>query len=144
MTLAERFKQYVMWLDDSDDSCWIWVGGTKCDGRGKFKIRGKHVAAHRVAWALLSGRSLEKGMRLRQECAHPQCVRHWRVERPWKKLTDDEVIQIVRSSMPSHALAVRYGVSNDYIKHIRCGDRRASATRGSLRTSDHGSGRACA
>ena len=79
MTLLERFKRHVMFLDDSDDSCWIWVGCTRYDGRGKIKVaKNKHRSAHRVAWEFLNGKTLPKGVKLRQECAHPQCVRHWR------------------------------------------------------------------
>jgi hypothetical protein len=80
MSILERFKRKVMFLDDSDDSCWIWVGALRDDGRGRIKVNGHEERAHRVAWELLNGRSLPRGKRLRQECGHPQCVRHWHLE----------------------------------------------------------------
>lgn len=142
-TLLERFKQNVMMLDDSDDSCWVWVGYIKDDGRGWIRVAGKRRRAHRVAWELLNGRPIPDGMRLVQECAHPQCVRHWRLDRPWKKLSDDEVRAIRGTSIPSHALAVRFGVSSCYIRRIRCGAERASVFVGTDGTTHTESRRPC-
>jgi len=122
----ERFKRHVMFLDDSDDSCWIWTGALRDNGRGRMKVAGKEVQAHRIAWELLSGRPIPKGMRLRQECAQPQCVRHWRLDRPYRKLTAEQVRQIKAVGIPSYALAVRYGGSDSYIRRIRCGAERGS------------------
>jgi hypothetical protein len=124
--MIERFKKHVMLLDDSDDSCWIWTGALRDDGRGRFKVRGREWRAHRVAWELLHGRSIPKGMRLTQECNHPQCVRHWRLDRPWRVLTVEQVRQIKAAAMPAHALAVRYGVGTSYIRQIRCGAERCT------------------
>jgi hypothetical protein len=130
--VIERFKRRVMLLDDSDDSCWIWVGALRDDGRGRCPLghRHKERPAHRVAWELLNGRSIPKGMKLIQECDHPQCVRHWRLDRPNKVLTTEQVRQIRAAVMPAHALAVRYGVGTPYIRQIRCGaERRTDLTR---------------
>lgn len=126
MNWLEKFKGYVAFLDDSDDSCWIWTGGLRDDGRGRFQYKGREERAHRVAWQLLNGAELPRGMKLRQECDHPQCVRHWRIDRPNKKLTAEQVRQIRASNIPSHALAVRYGVSSVYIRSVRCGMARRS------------------
>jgi hypothetical protein len=83
MTSLERFKQHVVFLDDSDDSCWIWTGALRDDGRGRTWVEGRENErrAHRVAWEFLNGQSLPRGMRLVPECSHPQCVRHWRLAR---------------------------------------------------------------
>jgi hypothetical protein len=137
----ERFKRHVVFLDDSDDSCWVWIGALRDDGRGRAWVNGQERRAHRVAWELLNGRPIPPSMRLTQECGHPQCVRHWRLDRPGKKLTAEEVLQIRSTSIPSHALAVRYGVAGSYIRQIRCGFARPYRTD---RTRDNGGGRACA
>ena len=135
----ERFKSKVMWLDDSDDSCLIWVGALRDDGRGRFRVNGKERRAHRVAYELFNGCDVGD-FRLVQECNHPQCVRHWRRDRPDRKLTPEHIRQILHSQRPAPALAVRYGVSAQRIRNIRWEYRRL-CTDGTPHTNR---GRACA
>ena len=149
-TWQERFKSKVLWLDDSDDSCLIWVGALRDDGRGRFFFSSnkpggpwREVKAHRVAWELFNGRPVPKGVRLIQECNHPQCVRHWRLDRPSKKLSVDQVHAIRYSGRPAAALAVTFGVSVSYVKRIKCGAERASVNR-TDGTGHTETGRACA
>lgn len=124
----ERFKSKVMWLDDGDDSCLIWVGALRDDGRGRFWLHGEECRAHRVAWQIFNGDPIPEGYRLIQECSHPQCVRHWRLDRPDRKLTMEQVRQIRASNRPGAALAVQYGVSWSYIRRIKCGAERTDGT----------------
>jgi hypothetical protein len=87
-----------------------------------------------VAWEFLNGRAIPAGMRLTQECSHPQCVRHWRLDRPARMLTPEQTQQIQVASIPAHALAVRYGVSIKHIRNLRwrarCTDRTEDTTAG--------------
>jgi hypothetical protein len=115
----ERFKSHVQFLDDSDNSCWIWVGYTRDDGRGRVKANGRYLLAHRVAWELLHGRRIPAKLRLRQECSNPQCVRHWRLDKPWIKLSSEAREAIRTSREASHVLATRFGVSRSRIKQLR-------------------------
>jgi hypothetical protein len=138
---VKRFKEYVAFLDDSDDSCWIWTGSLTDDGRGRFRVGKKHVKAHRIAWELLHGEPIPDGLRLRQECNQPQCIRHWRLDRPWKRLSDEQVRQIRAANGPSYALAVTYETTSNYIRQIRCGASRVSAVMGTERTIQNGNGR---
>jgi len=128
-TWQERFKAKVLWLDDSDDSCLIWVGALRDDGRGRFFFSDREVKAHRVAWELFNGRPVPKDTRLTQECEHPQCVRHWRLDRPSRKLSVDQVHAIRTSKRPDAALAVTFGVTASYVWRIKHGTVRTSGER---------------
>ena len=122
--LLERFKSHVAFLDDSDDSCWIWVGALQDDGRGRFRINGKEASAHRVGWELLHGQPIPDGIRLVQECTSPQCVRHWRLDKPYRKLSDLDVSHIRGSSLSLRRLASIFGVNVRHVWSIKHHERR--------------------
>jgi hypothetical protein len=111
--MVERFFSHVVLLDDSEDTCWLWVGAMKDDGRGRFCRNGEEVAAHRVGWEIQNGRPVPEGYRLKPTCNRPDCVRHWRLGS--RKLSADEVRQIVLSHDGSSALGKRYGVHRNTI-----------------------------
>jgi hypothetical protein len=123
--LLQRFSKYV----EREGDCWVWVGYTKDYGRGWIAVNGKKRAAHRVAWELLHGRPIPRGVRLARECAHPACVKHWRLDRPWRMLTDEQVQEIRSSRIPGPAVAQEYGVGTVYVRLIREGHRRGTMYR---------------
>lgn len=109
---AECFWSHVALLDDSEDTCWIWVGAMRDDGRGRLWREGRDMRAHHAGWEIRHGRSLPKNSRLKQECGHPQCVRHWRLAGQARKLSRAAVREIVASPLGARALARKYGVTH--------------------------------
>ena len=107
-----RFWRHVTLLDDSCDACWIWVGAMRDDGRGKFwdGSQRRVIRAHWAAWELQHGSRVPKGHRLEQQCAQPQCVRHWKLGGKTRKLSTKDLAEIAKSLLGPTALAKRFGV----------------------------------
>jgi hypothetical protein len=57
------------------NGCWVWVGGKKETGYGKFYFRGKYTRAHRTAWEIVNGQKIPPGLVVRHSCDNPACVR---------------------------------------------------------------------
>jgi len=51
--IKERFWSKVSIKDLND--CWNWIAASKPDGYGVFKLNGKTIPAHRVAYELTNG-----------------------------------------------------------------------------------------
>lgn len=66
----ERFHQRY----EPGPGCWLWTGGTTSRGYGHLKVRGRMLAAHRIAWALWHGRWPEEGKFICHSCDTPACV----------------------------------------------------------------------
>jgi hypothetical protein len=111
----------------------IWVGGMRDDGRGRYWHNGRDMRAHWAAWELQHGEPVPANSRLEQQCKQPNCVRHWKLGRPWRKLTIAAIREIAKSPLGPMALARRYGVVHSVI----CHHRRASRT---YRRTDHSRG----
>jgi hypothetical protein len=71
ININERFWSYVD--VQSDTECWNWLGGTVKGRYGKFKVNGKHVGAHRLAYELLVG-DIPQGLELDHVCRNTLCV----------------------------------------------------------------------
>ena len=121
-SLLERFKRFVM----LDGECLVWTGHVQDNGRGEIKVNGRYRRAHRVAYELLHGKELPAGLRLVQTCKTFECVYHWRVDRPWKKLSAEDVEAIRRSMLPQRLVAEKYGITKRYVKMISAGHARQS------------------
>lgn len=119
--MASNFWKHVSNLDDSTDTCWIWVGAMYDDGRGKFwdSRRRRLVKAHRAAWELRHGLPIPEGHRLKQRCNQPNCVRHWELDGMARKLTPKDRSFIARSLLGSKRLAERYGITCRHVQRIR-------------------------
>ena len=70
-TLIERFNSKVK--IDHDTGCHEWVDGRSPTGNGKFKHKGKHLRAHRVAYEMHKG-PIPEGMFICHRCDNPSCV----------------------------------------------------------------------
>ena len=66
--LIRRFLMFVTEVD----GCWEWRGCTNRDGYGLFKLAGKSVRAHRLAYAMFKGRVDTRDVH--HECYNPGCV----------------------------------------------------------------------
>jgi HNH endonuclease len=55
------------------DDCWPWTKALR-KGYGAFKLDGKVVGAHVVAWEIHNGQVAPKGMDVCHTCDNPPCV----------------------------------------------------------------------
>lgn len=114
-----RFFSHVMLLDDSADTCWVWVGAMRDDGRGRFWQDGREIRAHWAGWEIRTGEPVPKDYRLEHECSHPQCVRHWKLGRKRLKLTPAAVKEILSGILGPTSAAKKYGVTPQHVCWVR-------------------------
>lgn len=136
-----RFLSFVK--QGQIDECWPWAGRLSTHGYGVFGVylkgRGsRNIRAHRGYWELYHGSRFPDGMFACHSCDNPACINPnhiWpgtpkqntadmdrkgrRASR--RKLSVDQVQQIVLATDPSPVLAVRFGVSAQAINAIRAG-----------------------
>ncbi|MFY4731338.1 HNH endonuclease [Nitrospira sp. BLG_2] len=78
--VAETYQEFIerrFWGKvEKSEGCWLWKAGVrrKDEGYGQFYLRGKPIAAHRVA-LMLSGYQLSDGDVVAHHCDNPPCVR---------------------------------------------------------------------
>jgi hypothetical protein len=122
--------------------CWRWTGGRTDRGYGRFKLKGKVVRAHRVAFAIEHGRD-PAGLVL-HSCDHPWCVNpaHLRegtpsdnmqdrsvrggldqrgTRNPAAHLTPEDVRAIRRDSRAQREIAEDYGIGQSHVSQIKRG-----------------------
>ena len=71
--LSESNKQRFWRHVDQSGKCWEWKASLTASGYGKFKIDGKSVQAHRVAYQISTGKSAE-GFLVTHTCDNKKCV----------------------------------------------------------------------
>lgn len=67
---VDRFWEKV----DKSDECWIWTASLDRHGYGQFKLSGKMLRAHRVAYELMVG-VIPDGLVIDHLCRNRACVR---------------------------------------------------------------------
>lgn len=55
-----------------DGECWLWVGWIRHDGYGALTVRGRHWAAHRLAYVLVNG-EIPAGAFILHSCDERRC-----------------------------------------------------------------------
>lgn len=55
-----------------ENECWLWVGSTRKDGHGQFRLRFRMYGAHRAAWMLTRG-AIPAGLCVLHTCGEPRC-----------------------------------------------------------------------
>ena len=68
---AARFWSKVEKLPD--DGCWLWVGARKRNGYGQFKLGGRPLLPHRIAYAWACG-PIPDSAQLDHLCRNRACV----------------------------------------------------------------------
>lgn len=68
--ILERFMEKVVVMDSG---CWEWTGKKGRFGHGRFAIRDREFAAHRVAYTILVG-DIADGLVLDHQCNNSACV----------------------------------------------------------------------
>lgn len=72
---ARADAEWRFWLRvRKTDTCWLWQGKIGKDGYGRLSWEGADQAAHRVAFRLVTGRYIPKGMELDHLCRVRHCV----------------------------------------------------------------------
>lgn len=135
-------------VQDAGAACIIWPYARDRLGYGRLVFRGRPMPAHRAAWELHHGRDMEASMDAchapeichTRSCINPLHIReasrianmadtivdgtHNRGERSGRvKLTEVAVRDIRASGQPHRLLAIKYGVSRDTVRSIKCGRR---------------------
>jgi len=66
-------EEFWNWVDISEpDNCWQWKEARKGE-YGKYRLDGRRMGAHRVAWELTNG-PVPAGMEVCHRCDNPCCV----------------------------------------------------------------------
>ena len=118
------------------ESCWLWMATKFSPGYGSFKLHGKMVSAHRIAYEICNG-PIPSGLELDHLCRVRNCVNPTHLEPVTKsenrkraspfrqmgpKLSKDDSEQIVWEYFilkeSQERLAIRYNVSNQLISKI--------------------------
>jgi hypothetical protein len=68
-SVSERFWPKV----NKTNGCWLWMASTRKDGYGSFRVGGKVLLAHRVAYLLVKG-ELSETLVLDHTCHTRHCV----------------------------------------------------------------------
>lgn len=58
---------------DKSGDCWVWTAAVSSKGYGRFKLNGKLVSPHRLAWEWANG-PIPDGLVVCHECDNPPCV----------------------------------------------------------------------
>lgn len=69
---ALRFRSKIAATPDS--GCWEWTGGKTMGGYGKFKVGGRTLPAHRIAYRLHNGVFPPTSLFVCHSCDNPGCV----------------------------------------------------------------------
>lgn len=141
-TARERFWSRVE--RDMAGGCWLWTGAANGNGYGAFRLDGRNVPVHRMAWELLRG-PIAPGQVIDHLCRVKLCVNPLHLEPVpaavnvrrgiRTKLTPEQVAQILRAKaagMRLRDLASRYGISRPHASMIgrtRWRDASTEATR---------------
>ena len=136
-----RFWKKVDKTDDAN-SCWEWTAGKTSRDYGEFRLNGKMVYAHRLAWSLRYKRKIPEGMYICHHCDNKGCVnpRHLFLgtqadnmrdavekgriaqgeDHGRSKLTKAQVILIkkIYPAVSQRLLARVFGISNQQISNI--------------------------
>lgn len=130
-TMRKRFFANV---EKEENGCWAWVGATRDDGRGSISISGKTMYAHHLSLTV-HGRPLPKGLMACHKCHNRNCVNPDHLYHGtaadnsrdavlagrihWRKLTEEQVLEIRASRKTGAELARTYGVTASAIAKIR-------------------------
>ncbi len=137
--LRERFNE--KWELDVASGCHVWSAGTDISGYGRVFIGGRGSRlTHRVSWELSRG-PIPAGLCVLHHCDNPPCVNPDHLflgthtdnarDRSNKgrsmrgsshvdaKLSESDVVKILRSALRNCDLAEHYGVSRPQISRIR-------------------------
>jgi hypothetical protein len=146
VSLLERFE--AKFIPEPNTGCWLWIAGVSRGGYGSFKVGGKHVQAHRVAYNIFNG-AIGGGLHVLHHCDIPQCVNpdhlflgtaktngedrmrkgrssHHSVSgmaHGRAKVTNEGIISIRHDIRTTRAIAADFNISHQQVSRIKTGKR---------------------
>lgn len=104
--------------------CWVWTAGKNSHGYGAFKLDGKTVGSHVVAYMITNGCPVPKGMEVCHTCDNPPCVRP---DHLWLGTRRDNAQDAARKGRTSHGEKHHKSkLSDSDVQQIRKDDRSLS------------------
>lgn len=95
--------RFVSFIDVSHESnCWLWTGCRTAKGYGRFSLNGRGVRAHRVAFAMNSGRLVLPTGHVLHRCDNPPCVNPSHLFEGTPKINTADMIERGRFVPPPH------------------------------------------
>lgn len=131
-------------IPEPNSGCRIWIGSVTSGGYGNVGVERSTKRAHRVAWELVHG-TVPDNLFVCHKCDNRLCInddhlfvgtrsdnmqdmiRKGRANYPLgskataSKLTESEVIEIVKDRRTNETVASAYGVHEDTVRDIRKG-----------------------
>jgi hypothetical protein len=138
---------------EKSESCWNWVKGMAKNGYGFFYMKRegrKTFHAHRVSWEYHNNMPIPEGMLICHTCDNKKCVNpahlyvgtsfdnnrdtvnRNRAKRTigdncsWAKISEADVMDIIKSNDNQYDIAKKYGVDQSTISNIKTGKRRSN------------------
>lgn len=122
------------------DECWPWMAGLSGNGYGRFKLDGKDVPAHRVAYACTEG-PIPAGAELLHSCDLPICCNPCHLTpgshsanmadmatkgraartKGAARLTPAQVLEVRRAPGSLRSIAERFGIAKSTASYVRSG-----------------------
>ena len=65
--------RFMLKVEKSADSCWLWTGHKSAKGYGQFWWKGRARWAHRWAYEAIGGMKIPDGFTLNHKCHNPAC-----------------------------------------------------------------------
>jgi hypothetical protein len=96
---ARRFLTHIKIGGGPNGDCWIWTGAVSEKGYGRFKVDGKVLGSHRVAFMHFRGELGE--LMACHHCDHPSCVRP---DHLFKGTARDNVVDAIQKGRFTDAL----------------------------------------
>ena len=135
--VGEKFRRS---FTEAPSGCWEWTEGKEEHGYGRFCFNGCQKLAHRVSWSLHRGVLSDEDFVL-HHCDNPGCVNPDHLflgtqednmkdmaaknrackgmEKRNSKLSDSQVVEILKSTDRVCSIAKQFGVSYSIISEIR-------------------------
>ena len=81
--------------------CWVWIAGLKNNGYGDFKLRGKTILSHRLAYTITSG-TIDEALKLDHLCRNRNCVNPDHLEVVTQGVNVTRGTMMLRESQKTH------------------------------------------
>ena len=92
ITNADKARFFAKIAEPDENGCMIWTASCFLEGYGKFKLNGRNVKAHRVAWTIANGAIPDDQLVLHLVCDNPPCCNVAHLDLGDHQLNSDDMI----------------------------------------------------